>query len=140
MEVKCPVPRSTGPRAGTWLAALAAAVIAPCSVLAQGTPSVTAPAASSAPAKPAHAAKKAPGATERGAMDLRAPPLSHIYPSKELQYILAMDSSEADSAEEVSVKGSKYLVPVPLGQLQAIPWAILHPTQAWRVFTPLERP
>lgn len=103
------------------------------------TPGV-APAVSSAPARPvAHGSRKV-SPMPRSALDLHAPPLSHIYPRSELQYILAVDGSDADSAQEVSVKGAKYRTPVPMGQLQAIPWAILHPTQAWRVFTPLEQP
>jgi hypothetical protein len=31
-------------------------------------------------------------------------------------------------------------MPVPRSQFQAIPWALMHPTQAWRVFTPVEGP
>jgi hypothetical protein len=73
-------------------------------------------------------------------MDLQAPPLSHIYPRQQLQYILAIDNSEVDDAQEVSVKGEKYLMPVPKSQFQAIPWALMHPTQAWRVLTPIEEP
>jgi hypothetical protein len=122
-----------------FVAVLATAALAPLCVRAQGAASA-AP-ASSAPARLAHAVKKkAPVAAERSALDLRAPPLSHIYPSRELQYILAVDTSDADSAQEISVSEAKYVAPVPMGQLQAIPWAILHPTQAWRVFTPLEAP
>ena len=126
---------------GMALAVVASAVLAPVPAQAQTqtqTPSA-APAASSAPAKPAAHAGRKPASAHQGAMDLHAPPLGHIYPRSELQYILA-DTSDPDSAEEVSVKGAKAVVPVPLGQLQAIPWAILHPTQAWRVFTPLEQP
>jgi hypothetical protein len=111
-------------------------------VLAQAqsqTPSA-APAAASAPAKVApHAARKAsPG--PHSTLDLRAPPLSHIYSRGQLQYILAVDNSDTDDAQEVSVKGEKYLMPVPKSQFQAIPWALMHPTDAWRVFTPIEAP
>jgi hypothetical protein len=76
----------------------------------------------------------------RAPLDLHTPPLSHIYPSSELRYILAADDSSADSDTEVSVKSNKAVVRVPGApgnQLQAIPWAIVHPTQAWRIFTPL---
>ena len=111
---------------------------APALVQAQ-TPSA-APAAASAPAKVApHAARKAsPG--PHSTLDLHAPPLSHIYSRGQLQYILAVDSSDTDDAQEVSVKGEKYLMPVPKSQFQAIPWALMHPTEAWRVFTPIEAP
>jgi hypothetical protein len=129
-----------------YVAVLLSAVLAqvPARVQAQ-TPtaapaSSTAPAASSAPAKvAAHAAPKTI-APQRSTLDLQAPPLSHIYPREQLQYIMAIDSTDADDAEEVNVKGEKYLMPVPKSQFQAIPWALMHPTQAWRVFTPLEGP
>ena len=96
------------------------------------------PAVSAAPA--AHGSKKT-GAQRRAPLDLHAPPLNHIYPRSELQYILAADDSNTDSPAEVSVKSTKAAVRVPGGpgnQLVAIPWAIVHPTQAWRIFTPLE--
>jgi hypothetical protein len=115
---------------------------APALVRAQSqapTPSAS-PAASSAPAKAATHAPKPANPAQRTTMDLQAPPLSHIYPRQQLQYILAIDASDSDDAEEVSVKGEKYLMPVPNGQFQAIPWALMHPTQAWRVFTPVEPP
>lgn len=94
------------------------------------------PAASSAPAKVAAARKTS--VPQRSTLDLQAPPLSHIYPREQLQYIMAVDSTDADDAQEVNVKGEKYLMPVPRSQFQAIPWALMHPTQAWRIFTPLE--
>jgi hypothetical protein len=121
------------------LLAAAALTQVPVPALAQA-PSAT-PAASSAPAKatPQSTHKNTPP-TAQVRMDLKAPPLEHIYPRSELQYILAEDVSDAEAAQEVSVKGAKYLVPVPAGQFQAIPWALMHPTQAWRVFTPLEQP
>ena len=101
----------------------------------------------STPASAPLARAAAPGrngaAVARAPLDLHAPPLSHIYPSSELRYILAVDASNPDDTTEVSVKGSRYVVQVPGvpgNQLQAIPWALLHPTQAWRIFTPLEAP
>jgi hypothetical protein len=101
-----------------------------------------APVTSSAPAaaasaKAAHSAKSS-GAVTRGKLDLHTPPLDHIMPSSELRYIMANDD-DADLPGEVSVKGTKTVVVpgAPGNQLQAIPWAILHPTQAWRIFTPL---
>jgi hypothetical protein len=103
-----------------------------------------APVSSSAPAASAKAAHpgKNSGAATRGALDLHTPPLNHIMPSAELRYIMASDDSDTDSATEVSVKGIKTVVipGAPGNQLQAIPWAIMHPTQAWRIFTPLEQP
>jgi hypothetical protein len=120
----------------------AALAQAPVLVQAQGQTPGAAPAAASAPAKPAAPAtgKKAGTRPAPSTLDLKAPPLSHLYPREQLQYILAADSTDADEGQEVSVKGEKYLMPVPTSQFQAIPWALLHPTQAWRVFTPIEAP
>lgn len=39
--------------------------------------------------------------------------------------------------EDVTVETTHYETPVPRGQLRAIPWAILHPLQAWRIFAPV---
>jgi hypothetical protein len=94
-------------------------------------------------AAPASSAPAAVHTKARAPLDLHTPPLNHIYPSSELRYILAVDESSTDSATEVSVKTNKYGVRVPGApgnQLQALPWAIVHPTQAWRIFTPLEEP
>jgi hypothetical protein len=119
---------------------LAAVALTQVLVLAQAQAQSATPAASSAPAKPSpQSTHKTTPPVARGKMDLKAPALDRIYPRSELQYILA-EESDADSAQEVSVKGAKYSTPVPAGQLQAIPWALMHPTQAWRVFTPLEQP
>jgi hypothetical protein len=100
---------------------------------------------SSAPATATPAKAVGPGKTSGAAaparLDLHTPPLSHIMPSSELRYIMANDDSDADSPAEISVKGTKTVVVpgAPGNQLQAIPWALLHPTQAWRILTPLEQ-
>ncbi|MGC1459317.1 MAG: hypothetical protein WA825_13670 [Steroidobacteraceae bacterium] len=75
-------------------------------------------------------------------LDLKAPPLNRIFSRKEMRYMLAYDPDDS-SATEVSVKGSRPAIIVPVtpgNQLLAVPWALLHPTQAWRVFTPIEQP
>jgi hypothetical protein len=114
-----------------------------CTIHAQAQSSVQV--ASSAPAAsakaPAHP-NKSSAAAAHGTLDLHAPPLTHIMPSSQLRYIMANDDADADSPAEVSVKGTKAVVVpgAPGNQLQAIPWAIFHPTQAWRIFMPLEQP
>ena len=96
---------------------------------------------SSAPAKAAtQATGPKAGSARTSALDLRAPPLSRIYGREQLQYILAADSTDTEEAQEVNVKGEKYLMPVPTSQLWAVPWALMHPSQAWRVFMPIEAP
>jgi hypothetical protein len=136
-----PLARVTGHLCGAVFSVWAAAALAQTSVPAQTQPQAS---TSSAPAVVStRADKPAPRTGRRAPLDLHAPPLSHIYSSTELRYILAPDDSTEDSATEVSVKGTKYVSPVPGApgnQLLAIPWALMHPTQAWRIFTPLEEP
>jgi hypothetical protein len=126
---------------GTAVAVLATAALTP--VDAQNATATTSSSPAGLPvvtAVPAVHGNNKTRATGRAPLDLSAPPLSHIYPSSELRYILAADDSSTDSATEVSVKSTKAAVRVPGApgnQLQAIPWAIVHPTQAWRIFTPL---
>ncbi|HEY6457097.1 MAG TPA: hypothetical protein VIY90_17615 [Steroidobacteraceae bacterium] len=122
-------------------AVLAIATLGMAHAQAQSSARVTSSAPATASAK-AIAPRKNSGAAARGALDLHAPPLNHIMPSAQLRYILANDDADADSPAEVSVKGTKTVVVpgAPGNQLEAIPWAILHPTQAWRIFTPLEQP
>jgi hypothetical protein len=120
-------------------AVLAMATLCMTHAQAQSSAQVTSSAPAASAKAPAHPGKNS-GAGARGTLDLRAPPLNHIMPSAQLRYIMAND--DADSPTEVSVKGTKTVVVpgAPGNQLQAIPWAIFHPTQAWRIFTPLEQP
>jgi hypothetical protein len=116
--------------------ATAVALLATTALVQAQTPAA---ATSSAPAK-AHATK-APRANARQ-LDLKAPPLNHVYSASQLRYMMAYDPDDM-SDSEVSVKGSKAAVNVPVtpgNQLLAVPWALLHPTQAWRVLTPIESP
>ncbi|HEV2700685.1 MAG TPA: hypothetical protein VGV09_03580 [Steroidobacteraceae bacterium] len=95
--------------------------------------------ASSAPAQ-AHPSKP-PQASARQ-LDLKAPPLNHIYSSSQLRYMMTYDPDDS-SDTEVSVKGVRAPMNVPVtpgNQLLAVPWALLHPLQAWRVLTPVESP
>jgi hypothetical protein len=70
-------------------------------------------------------------------MDLRAPDISRIFPRTELQQKLPEPGEErVESQESVRVSGTRELAPVSVG-LMALPWAIRHPTQAWRIFMPI---
>jgi hypothetical protein len=116
---------------GTTVALLAAAAVAQAQ-----TPAT---ASSSAPAK-VHSTKAPPPPAKL--LDLHTPPLSDIYSRSELRYMMAYDPDEI-SDSEVSVTGSKPAVNVPVtpgNQLLAVPWALMHPTQAWRIFTPVVSP
>ncbi len=120
---------------GATCAVLGAAALSPGPALAQDA----AVAVSSAPASPAtHAPKKAPRPAKHAAMDLHTPPLNRVYSNEDLRNILAPDDTDPQDIAEVSVKGSRYMAPVPLGQFRAIPWAVVHPTQAWRIFAPVQ--
>jgi hypothetical protein len=123
-------------------AVLAMATLGITHAQAQSATQVSSSAPAAASAKSAVPSGKRSATAAHGNLDLHAPPLNHIMPSSQLRYIMASEDGDADSATEVSVKGTKtVIVPgAPGNQLQAIPWAIFHPTQAWRIFTPLEQP
>jgi hypothetical protein len=120
-------------------AVLAMATLGLAHAQSQSATPVTSSAPAAATAKAAHPGKSS-GVATRGTMDLHTPPLEHIMPSSELRYIMA-NGDDADLPTEVSVKGTKTVVVpgAPGNQLQAIPWALFHPTQAWRILTPLEQ-
>jgi hypothetical protein len=122
-------------------AVLLCAALSPALAEAQSQTPSASTTVSSAPAKAAtQATGPKAGSARPSALDLTAPPLNRIYGREQLQYILAADSTDTEEAQEVNVKGEKYLMPVPTSQLWAIPWALMHPSQAWRVFMPIEAP
>ena len=68
-------------------------------------------------------------------LDLSAPPISHVMTPEQVQALIA---EPADSEpEDVMVEENRYQAPVPRGQIQALTWALVHPFQAWRIFTPV---
>jgi hypothetical protein len=122
---------------------LAMATLAMSQAQAQNSAQVTSSAPAAAAAKSAvRSGKRASAAAAHEPLDLHAPALNRIMPSAELRYIMANEDADADLPAEVSVKGTKIVVVpgAPGNQLQAIPWALVHPTQAWRIFTPLQQP
>ena len=68
-------------------------------------------------------------------LDLSAPPISHVMTREQVQTLLASEQPEVP--EDVTVEGGRYQAPVPQGQIRAIAWALVHPLQAWRIFTPI---
>ena len=133
-------------------------MLAPLASWAFDSGSAPTPASTSAPLQraPHHGAERVPHpaapqaattgkaadkATGDGKLALQAPPLDHVIERQKLRYILA-DSGEADNdgSTDVSVRESRAPVLVPVGQLYALPWAFLHPSQAWRIFTPVVEP
>lgn len=80
--------------------------------------------AASAPAKP---------------LDLRPPDITKLITSEQLAQLL--EKLDDENIEEVEVEGAK--VPPPTFTPRVWPaiaapfWALLHPTQAWRIFAPI---
>ena len=88
----------------------------------QGT-QVTAPSAAAASSAP---------------LSLQSPPLEHVVERQQLRYMEAPEDPAADDDQmSVKVQKNKAVVNPPMGQFQAVAWALLHPTQAWRIFTPV---
>jgi hypothetical protein len=55
--------------------------------------------------------------------------------SEQVQSMLA-DNDELPG-DSIDIQGDRVTSDVPVGQLRAVPWAIMHPLQAWRVLTPV---
>jgi hypothetical protein len=69
-------------------------------------------------------------------LDLRAPPITRVFSEAELQQKLDESGEEIHEPATVQVQGERQITPVSVG-LMAIPWAIVHPTQAWRILMPV---
>lgn len=87
-----------------------------------------APTSTAAPAatKPAPATKK---------LDLSVPPVNHVLSSGQIQAMLA--ERDEDEIQSVDVETDRATEPPPQGQLRAVPWALMHPMDAWKVFAPI---
>lgn len=72
-------------------------------------------------------------------LDLRAPDITKLYTAEQLNRILARTLK--DDIEEVEVEGRRVPLeprtPTVWGGVAAPIWAVLHPTQSWRIFAPL---
>ncbi|MDY6946022.1 MAG: hypothetical protein SXG53_09905 [Pseudomonadota bacterium] len=75
----------------------------------------------------------------RKPLDLRAPNITHLFTSEQLNKVLA--ASFRDDIEEVEVEGERDRAPANTPNVWpgiAAPfWALLNPTQSWRIFAPL---
>jgi hypothetical protein len=86
----------------------------------------------------AAAANTAPPATPQP-LDLRPPKITQLYTSQQLQDLL--ETMARRHIEEVEVEGAR--VPPPTFTPRVWPgiaapfWALLHPTQAWRIVLPI---
>jgi hypothetical protein len=95
--------------------------------------------AEQAPASASIAAVAAdPDTPARKPLDLRAPNITHLFTSEQLNKILA--ASFRENIEEVEVEGERDRAPNTPTVWPAIAapfWALLNPTQSWRIFAPL---
>ena len=73
-------------------------------------------------------------------LDLRPPKITALYSHQQLQRLIA--KMEADNIEEIEVEGARmpaptFNTPQVWPAIAAPFWAMLHPTQAWRIFAPI---
>lgn len=72
-------------------------------------------------------------------LDLRAPAIAKLYTPGQIETLLA--KMERDRLEVIEVERTRERLPSATpevwGGIAAPFWALLHPTQAWRVFAPL---
>ena len=69
-------------------------------------------------------------------LDLRAPDIRRIVPEAQLQEPIQDEYEVLQETEQVQVEGVRPEVYVP-GGLMSLPWAVMNPTQAWRIFLPV---
>jgi hypothetical protein len=93
--------------------------------------------AASTPPTPAVEAKQATPSAR--SLDLRAPDITRLFTSEQLNRILA--ATFRRDIEEIEVQGARDRLPSSTPSvwpgLGAPIWAVLNPTQAWRIFAPL---
>lgn len=68
-------------------------------------------------------------------LDLSTPPVNHVMTPEQVQALT--EQPDEDETEEVMVEQGRYQSPVPRGQIRALAWALMHPLEAWRIFTPV---
>jgi hypothetical protein len=78
-----------------------------------------------------------PGQRLAPPLDLRAPAVTQVFSPAALQLMLVEQEEANDEPVDVRVQSPRAAPDVPRGMFRAIPWAIMHPTQSWRVLTPL---
>jgi hypothetical protein len=115
---------------------MAAVLASACgSVLADNGPAP--PAVSSSPAPKSAAASPRAARRATTPLDLSAPPVGHVLTPQQVQALVAEREDDASPPEDVTVQSEHFADPVPPGAFRALPWALLHPLEAWRIFTPI---
>lgn len=78
-------------------------------------------------------AEDAQAKARTASLDLKAPDVRLVVPAIQLQ---APDETVDIEEQQVQVQGTRPEVYVP-GGIVSLPWAVMHPTQAWRIFMPV---
>ncbi len=83
---------------------------------------------------------KPPGGESKSAhtrpLDLRAPDIRILVSEAELRQRLDEPYELREMQEQVQVEGTRPDLYLPIG-IASLPWAVMHPTQAWRIFLPI---
>ncbi len=69
-------------------------------------------------------------------LDLSAPPLKLVLTPQQIGELTA-DHDDDTPAEDVTVERPHYEAPIPVGPFRALPWALLHPLEAWKILMPI---
>lgn len=69
-------------------------------------------------------------------MNLQAPSVHQVFAPEDLQQKLPDPDEQYVYQETVEVEGTRQAPDVPPG-IMALPWAVMHPTQAWRILLPV---
>ena len=72
--------------------------------------------------------------TQTASLDLKAPDIRRVVPEVELRAPLE-EPTEIEE-QQVQVESSRPEIYVP-GGIASLPWAVMHPTQAWRILLPV---
>ncbi|MEJ0037003.1 MAG: hypothetical protein WDO68_13135 [Gammaproteobacteria bacterium] len=71
---------------------------------------------------------------QTASLDLKAPDIHRVIPDVQLH--APLDEPIDIEDQQVAIEGTRPEVYVP-GGIASLPWAVMHPTQAWRIFLPV---
>jgi hypothetical protein len=72
------------------------------------------------------------------ALNLAPPDVRKIVPPQDLEGPLADVDAPEEEPTEVQVHGDHSAPQIPGNQIAALWWGFTHPSQAWRIFTPVQ--
>jgi hypothetical protein len=76
------------------------------------------------------------GPAKAAPLDLKAPEIHRVISEVQLREPLDEPQEVLEEQEQVQVQGSRPEIDLPIG-IASLPWAVMHPTQAWRIFLPV---